>query len=309
MVTSTEREDNATISVVVSAFDARDSIIPCLERLLNGSYPGDWEVIVVDSSMDQTAEIVAERFPEVRLHRSTKQLFPGESRNAGLVESSGDLLAFLDANCVPAADWLSEVARAHRDPRPAIGGVIENGDPRPGGWVSYFCKLAKWMPRPSPERIGDLPSETLSIKRWGLASYGPFAEGTYSTATAFSWRLNDEGHEPWLDPAISVSRVRGPSLCSFLRKEPRHGRDYARIRVREQGFSMVRRLTYALASPALPFLLFGRAARNVTRYRRYRREFVIMSPLVLLGFVSWSFGEFLGYLAGPTPEDRDEPGR
>lgn len=309
MATPAQQEDHQTISVVVSAFDASDSIAACLESLLNASYRGDSEVIVVDSSTDRTAQIVADRFPQVRLHRSSKRLFPGESRNLGLAESRGELMAFLDANCIPADDWLSEVSRAHRGPQPAIGGVIENGDRRLAGWVSYFCKLAKWMPRPAPEPIGDLPSETLSIKRWALASYGPFAEGTYSTATAFSWRLGDEGHAPWLDPAISVSRVGGPSLRSFLQKEPRHGRDYARIRVRDQRFSAVRRLGYALASPALPFLLFGRAARNVMRYRRYRRQFVMTAPLVFLGFVSWSFGEFLGYVAGPTPEQRVEPAR
>lgn len=290
-----EQDANRTVSVVVSAFDAASSIGPCLESVLNGSYRGDFEVTVVDGSSDETAKIVAERFPQVKLRRSSGPLFPGEARNLGLGESSGEILAFLDGDCVPERSWLSEIARAHEAPYPAIGGVIENGNPSLGGWVSYFCKLAKWMPRAAPERVGDLPSESLSIKRWALDSYGPFLEGTYSSATAFSWRLNEEGHSPWLYPSIKVARIGGPSLRTFLRKEPRHGRYYARVRARKHRFSIVRRLVYAAGSPILPFLLFGRAAGAVLRRRAHGREFVATAPLVFLGFVAWSWGELLGY--------------
>lgn len=292
-----EHHADRTLSVVVSAFDAAASIAPCLESLLGGSYRGGFDVTVVDSSTDETAQIVAERFPQVKLRRSSSsgRLFPGEARNLGLAESSGEILAFLDGDCVPDHSWLSEIARAHSAPDPAIGGVIDNGNPSLAGWVSYFCKLAKWMPRAAPERVGDLPSESLSIKRWALDSYGPFLEGTYSSATAFSWRLGEEGHSPWLYPSIKVRRIGGPSLRAFLRNEPRHGRYYARVRVREQRFSTTRRLIHAVGSPVLPFLLFGRAAGAVLRRRMHRREFAASAPLVFLGFVAWSWGELLGY--------------
>jgi glycosyltransferase involved in cell wall biosynthesis len=297
MTSTPEHQANGTISVVVSALDAGSSITPCLESVLNGSYRGNFEVIVVDGSADETSTIVAQRFPGVRLLRSPERLFPGDARNLGIGESSGDILAFLDGDCVPDREWLSQISRVHEASHPAVGGVIENGNPSRTGWVSYFCKLAKWMPRPAPEQVGDLPSESLSVKRWALTSYGPFLEGTYSSATAFSWRLNEEGHAPWLDPSIKVARVGGPSLRTFLRNEPRHGMYYARVRAKEQGFSTARRLIHAAGSPILPFLLFARAASAVRRHKRYMREFVASAPLVLLGFTAWSFGEFLGYLS------------
>lgn len=288
------------ISVVISAYDAGTSLGRCLEGIRDSSYEGDFDVTVVDSTGDDTAAMVAERFPEAKLHVPPGRLFPGEARNLGFATSDGEIVLFVDAHCVPAADLLDHVCRAHRAPTAAIGGVVENGDPRPMRWPYYFCNLAKWMPRPEAHEIGDLPSECLSIKRWAMDSYGPFLEGTYSSATAFSWKLNEEGERPWVDPSMRVARVDIPSFRALLSFQPGHGRWFARVRAKEEGMTRAGRLARAAIAPAVPFLMFARTARLVFRTRTYRTRFVVTAPLVLIGFCAWAYGEGREYLSRPA---------
>jgi glycosyltransferase involved in cell wall biosynthesis len=302
MPAGSEPSGNGKISVVVSAFEPAGTIVPCVKAVLDGDYPGPFEVTVVDGTTDDIAHVVPDLFPDVRLCRADKRLFPGEARNLGLSHSTGDIVVFLDGDCVPHPDWLSEIARAHREPIAAIGGVVENGNRTREGWVSYFCRNTTWMPQPAPEERRDLPSETLSIKRWALDAYGPFLERTYCSAMAFSWKLGRAGHPPWLYPSIVVSRVGAPPLRTFFgREQPHLARVFARMRAREQGFSSAKRLAYALMSPAFPFLLFARAARRVVSHRRYVGQFVLNTPLILLGYAAWTYGEVRGYLSRSDP--------
>jgi glycosyltransferase involved in cell wall biosynthesis len=98
------------ISVVVPFRNAERHIARCLDALLaQEPFEGDYEVIAVDdASSDRSAEIVG-RFPGVRLLRANGA-GPYAARNAAIRASKGEVLAFTDADCEPAPDWLRRVA-------------------------------------------------------------------------------------------------------------------------------------------------------------------------------------------------------
>lgn len=288
------------ISVVIPSYNARTTIARCLQSLRDQTYKGNFEVIVVDSSTDGTADVIAKAFPEVQLCRSARRLFPGDARNLGIARSTGDILAFLDADCMASPNWLEEIARAHRTSYAAIGGVTDNGNPESYvGWASYFCKFSQWMPQPAPRQMVEIPTTCLSVKRWAYDAYGPFLEGIYCSDTAFHWKLGQGGHAPWLFPSIRVTHVNRDRLVKFLTNEPRHGRYFAQVRTAERHWSTPRRLAFAVLTPLLPLVLFARTAARVFRFRTYRGRFLLASPLVFVGHAAWCYGELRGYLATP----------
>jgi cellulose synthase/poly-beta-1,6-N-acetylglucosamine synthase-like glycosyltransferase len=109
------------ITVVVPARDAAATLTPLVAALRSQeSPPGGMEVLIVDNgSRDATAQIARDAGFTVLEHKDV----PGASaaRNAGARAASGDLIAFVDADCVPSPGWAVALASAFDDP--GVGGV------------------------------------------------------------------------------------------------------------------------------------------------------------------------------------------
>lgn len=121
------------LSIIIASYNSEKTIESCLKSLENQTTDKDFEVIVVDSSIDSTVKLIEERFPEVNLYRFSERKFPGDARNFGISVSNSKIIAFIDTDCVADINWVDEILRVHERPYPVIGGAIENGNPD-----SYF---------------------------------------------------------------------------------------------------------------------------------------------------------------------------
>lgn len=103
------------VSVVVPVLDVADAVGACLESLLAQTYSrADTQIIVVDNgSRDATRDVVA-RYPVTLLREDTVRS-PYAARNAGLAVARGEIVAFTDGTCVPAADWIERGVDALRE--------------------------------------------------------------------------------------------------------------------------------------------------------------------------------------------------
>jgi cellulose synthase/poly-beta-1,6-N-acetylglucosamine synthase-like glycosyltransferase len=115
------RKDELTpgVSLIVAAHNEEDVIEQRLENLFALDYPGDKLEIVVasDASDDRTDELV-ERRPRVRLVRCPRG---GKvaAQNHTVPQTSGDILAFTDANATWPPDALRKLVRGFADPEVA----------------------------------------------------------------------------------------------------------------------------------------------------------------------------------------------
>jgi glycosyltransferase involved in cell wall biosynthesis len=104
------------ISVVVPFCNVEPYIGECLEALVAADYARDrCEIVFVDNnSTDRSADIVR-GYPRVRL---LSEPTPGAyaARNLGVAATSGEIVAFTDADCAPRPDWLTRIAEAMRQP-------------------------------------------------------------------------------------------------------------------------------------------------------------------------------------------------
>ena len=109
-------------SVVVPSYQSAATIRACLRSLAAQDLAAPYEVIVVDSSRDGTAEIVANEFEDVMLVHRADQTEPAAARNLGLERARADVVAFLDADCVAPADWLRRLRQAVEHGCDGVGG-------------------------------------------------------------------------------------------------------------------------------------------------------------------------------------------
>jgi len=89
------------------------------------------------------------------------------------------------------------------------------------------------------------------------------------------------------------------------RHEFEHGRSFARVRMKSQNFSKWKRLFYGTFSFLIPgWLLLKIALRNL-RNRIYLFRFLKASPLLMLGLIFWSLGEYAVYVKGSASLARE----
>lgn len=102
------------VSVVVPVLNGERTLRDCLVSLLAVDFPADRrEIIVVDNgSTDRTAAIIDD-VPVRRLYEPERGA--SRARNAGIVASRGEIVAFTDADCVVSRGWLKELATAFAD--------------------------------------------------------------------------------------------------------------------------------------------------------------------------------------------------
>jgi len=289
-----ERPD---ISVIIPAYNAHGTIAACLQSLQIQRSSAAIEVLVVDSSSDGTAELVAARFPEVRLLRHSSRLYPGDARNRGVAAARADLIAFIDADCSVSEGWARALLEAHRSPWQMVGGAVENGSPAsPIAWAYYFCEFNLWLPARAPRAIAEMATLCLSVKRQMFDRYGPFIEDTYCSDTVFHWKTSRDGHRVLFVPDIRVYHHVNGTLAWLLGHIFAHRRSFARVSWREKRLSFAGRALRMLPLPLLPFLLMAATLLRLRRCPSYLPRFLAVSPLVLLGFAARALGEGVGYI-------------
>ncbi|MDT5156681.1 MAG: hypothetical protein QOH51_1038 [Acidobacteriota bacterium] len=115
------------VSVIVPVWNDSVRLGDCLRSLEGQTYPVDlYEVIVVDNDSAEPVGHVVARFAHARV---VCEASPGSyaARNTGLKHARGEVIAFTDADCIPASDWLERgVARLVRvDGCAVVAGRIE----------------------------------------------------------------------------------------------------------------------------------------------------------------------------------------
>lgn len=118
------------ISIVIPARNEAERIETTLKYVLAQDYK-DFEVIVVDNASTDNTGDLARAFSSVKVVREDR---PGLllARECGRVNATGEVIANLDADCLPTKDWLSRGAKYFNNPKVvAVTGPYDYYD---GSW-------------------------------------------------------------------------------------------------------------------------------------------------------------------------------
>lgn len=139
-----EGEKVPHVSVVIAAYNEERSIAERIDNLLASDFPADHLEIIIgsDGSSDSTHEIV-KRYAEfgVRLEEMPRQ-GKGPTLNAAVIQATGELLIFSDANTEFASDTLRRLVRPFTDPE--VGGVAGSQVYRRGTEGSSTADGERW---------------------------------------------------------------------------------------------------------------------------------------------------------------------
>ncbi|MBU1930213.1 glycosyltransferase [Candidatus Micrarchaeota archaeon] len=237
-------------SVIIPAFNAQKTIQKCLESLQQQNLPRkDYEILVVDDgSTDQTARIVSQ-FEGVLLLRQ-KNKGPAVARNQGANHARGDLLVFLDADCVPKKNWLEKMLEPFEDSQ--VAGVQGRYENSLDSWVARFIqfeieeryeRLKKGMA--THKKIDFVSTYSAAYCKTVFLEQGGFDEG-YRTAsgedTDLSFSLAEKGYRLVFAPAAVVQHFHPTSLVKYFKTK--FYRAYWRVRLYKQHPEKVKKDSY-----------------------------------------------------------------
>ncbi|MGP8071500.1 MAG: glycosyltransferase [Candidatus Bathyarchaeia archaeon] len=107
------------VSVIIPTLNEEKYLAKCLDSLVNQSWRGSFEIIVVDGgSTDRTVHVAEKYADNVFIEPSLRV---GAARNLGARNARGGILAFIDADTIANAHWLEAITRGFHEESMAVG--------------------------------------------------------------------------------------------------------------------------------------------------------------------------------------------
>lgn len=210
-------------SVVIPVLDDRDRLAACLDSLGPQAVECDAEIIVVDNgSRDDPGEVVAGHSAARLVHEPARGSYT--ARNTGLAVASGQVVAFTDADCIPADDWLPRGIAAVGSGVDRVAGRIELMLHRPGRptGLEQWELLNSFRQDRYVAESGWAATANLFVRRDVLDAVGPF-EARLRSGGDKEWgqRASAAGFTLTYDEDLVVQHPTRRTLAELRRKYQR----------------------------------------------------------------------------------------
>ena len=223
----------ADVSIVIPAWNGMAYLAACLDALRADAVPGGAagvEVIVVDNaSTDGSPDLVADRYPEVRLIRNRDNLGFAGACNVGLEAARGRILVLLNQDTRVYPGWREALCRALQAPRAGVAGcksLYADGETiqHAGGRIEWPLGMARhdgagerdtgqWD---VPRQVEYVTGAAMAFRRDVLEAVGLLDEGFwpgYYEDADFCYRVREAGYEVWYVPDALLVHAESASLA------------------------------------------------------------------------------------------------
>ncbi len=223
------------ISVIIPMFNAENTIIQTL-RGLETQTINEFEIVVVDDgSSDNSSELVSRFQNQSKLQiKLVKQnnTGPAKARNVGASQSVGNIIVFLDSDCVPPANWLEEMVK------PLDGKIVgcncgykvKNEENLIARYIDYeIAKRHEKLMGKNVDTIGSYSAsffKDIFIKVNGFNVEYPVASGEDFD---LAFNLINRGYNLFFTDKTFVYHYHPGSLRKYLKQQ--YGRGYWRVKL------------------------------------------------------------------------------
>lgn len=219
------------------------------------------------------------------------------SRAAGIREATAPVIVLGEDHSFPDPAWGQALIDAHKDNWAVVGPVIRNANPKNMlSWANLLLEYCPWFEGASKGERDDLPGHNSAYKRDLLIAYGDHLEGVFEVEAVVQRDLRAAGHRMLLEPAAVTNHLNFSRLSPSIYLRFNAGRSFAAHRT--TGWTLSRRLAYAVGAPLIPVVRFLRITRMLYASERYSFLLPRVLPSLAACLLADGFGELIGYIAG-----------
>lgn len=217
---------NLSISVIVPHLNQPGELNRCLSALAEQT--GDFDlvdIIVVDNGSAEVPRQLCARYPGVALLCEAER-GPGPARNTGIEYANGNILAFIDSDCVPSPNWLAAITQRYRDhPDTEITGGpvrIELQHATDLSALEAYESIFAFRIQEYVKRQNFAGTGNMTVRRDVFVAVGPFSGIQVSEDVDWGQRAHRLGFHIDFDPEIVVSHPARTSFAALKQKWDRH---------------------------------------------------------------------------------------
>lgn len=225
------------VSVIIPHLNEPDDLRRCLLALDAQRVHGiAFEIIVVDNGSRQMPSFAATLVPGVRLMREAIP-GPGPARNLGAALAEAPLLAFIDADCIAAPDWLAVIVECFERNRGVdfAGGDIRilPADPERLTSIEAYEAIYSYRTQLYVEQYGFAATGNMAVRTEVFRSIGPFGGIGTMEDTEWGQRATALGCQIAYLPDARVYTPSCRSFAELARRWDRHiAHEFGEIRGR-----------------------------------------------------------------------------
>ncbi len=280
-----------SVSIVIPSYNSEKWIARCLSSLVQQETTIPYEIIVVDSSKDSTPEIVTKQFPSVRLVKLDKQTYPGAGRNIGVEKAKGNILAFIDSDCVAHPGWLEAALKGIKKGYNIVGGSVKNANPQTLISIAdHILTFNEFLPGMPQREVCFMPTCNFICKKEVFKEIGGFPPDLLAGEdTIFNYKAAKH-YKLFFDPEIQIAHHNRERFKKFFGHHYTFGKHSALLRkkVKLPGSIFAK---YPFLSLLVPLVRLTRISLRMMRWNRKELfRFIITFPLIVAGVSVWSFG-------------------
>ncbi|MCB9772155.1 MAG: glycosyltransferase [Candidatus Omnitrophica bacterium] len=217
------------VSIIAPVFNDQNKIGLLIDSLLNQDYPKDlYEVILVDNgSTDQSKDVIA-KYPVILLQEDKVQSSYA-ARNIGIGQANGDILAFIDSDCIADKQWLKQgVATLQSQGADMAGGKVEFFFSPQKTAAEIYDSMMSMQNQVSIQEMGASTTANLFVKAKLFKDFGLFAP--VKSGGDIQW-TSDASKKGARIVFAADAIVRHPTrdLRELLKKSLRVGKGYPQV--------------------------------------------------------------------------------
>jgi GT2 family glycosyltransferase len=239
-----KRSDDPIVdmSIVLVCWNNKAYLDPCLRSLYDGGLKHSFDVIVVDNgSIDGSQQMLAEKYPQVKLIQNAGNVGLGKASNQGIEATNGRHVLLLNNDTLvngPALDVLVEYLDAHPEVGATAGKLLNPDGSFQSGFAPFSTLLEEflivtrigellWTGYPSHgdsgqiKETGWMSSACLLVRRAALDQVGLLDESyfIYGDEADLQYRLKKAGWKVVFLPTSSIIHFGGRSMDRWKRRK------------------------------------------------------------------------------------------